>query len=50
MKICYQIVVGNQEIDTNTIKIRKYGSSEQESMSIDDFIQKISFEVTNKVR
>ncbi len=49
-KICYQIVVGNQEIDTNTIKIRKYGSSEQESMSIDNFIQKISFEVTNKVR
>lgn len=49
-KICYQIVIGDIEQEQRSVKVRKYGSQEQESMSLDDFIDRAKNEIKNKVR
>ena len=46
-KIPYQIVIGEEEIKTNMINVRKYGSKDQEKMSLDDFIKLIKDQEKN---
>ena len=44
-KIPYQIVIGDKEVENNEVNIRKYGSSEQVSLSKDEFIKKLLKEI-----
>jgi threonyl-tRNA synthetase len=41
-KIPYIIIIGEKEVTENKISIREFGSKKQESMSLDEFMQKIS--------
>lgn len=41
MKNPYTIVIGNKEIENNSVCLRKLGSKEQNNMKIDEFIQMI---------
>ena len=41
MKNPYTIVIGNKEIENNSVCLRKLGSKEQNTMKIDEFIQMI---------
>ncbi len=47
-KIPYQLVVGDKEVEVNQVTYRKYGSKEQVTVSIDDFITLVKKEIINK--
>ena len=49
-KIKYQVVLGDVERDTNTVKVRKFGTQEQISYSVDEFVNMLLEEINNKVR
>ncbi len=44
-KIPYMLVVGEQEIETNSVNVRKYGEKKSETVSFNDFLEKIIEEV-----
>ena len=46
--INYQLVVGDGEMEANTVTIRKSGSRKSETLSLEDAIQRFVAEVDNK--
>lgn len=49
-KIPYQLVVGDKEIEDQTVNVRQYQSKDQASMSVSDFVQQILQDIANKSR
>ena len=47
-KIPYEIVVGDNEVENKTVNIRRYGVEGSESMSVDEFINKITSEIKER--
>ena len=47
-KIPYQLVLGDQERDQNTVTYRAYGKQEQVTVSLDQFIEMIQLEIKTK--
>ena len=47
-KIPYTLVLGDKELESNTVNYRPYGKQEQVSASIDDFIHLILDHMKNK--
>lgn len=47
-KIPYAIIIGNKEVESNTISYRKCMSDETTNISIEEFINKITEEIKNK--
>ena len=47
-KITYQVVVGDEEIQNKTLKVRHYGKQEQTSMTFKEFLKKLQVEIKNK--
>ncbi len=47
-KIPYQLVIGDQEVENNTITYRKYGEKEQVTLPLDDFISYMHDVIKNK--
>ena len=47
-KIPYQIVVGDSEVENGTVNVRCYGKEGSESISLEDFVAKISDEIKNR--
>ena len=45
MKNPYTVVIGNKEMENNSVTYRKLGSQEQNSMKIDEFIQMIKNQI-----
>ena len=45
MKNPYTVVIGNKEIDNNSVSFKKLSSKEQNSMKIDEFIQMIKKQI-----
>lgn len=48
-KIPYMLVLGDKEVETNTVSLR-YRSGKTETLSIDDLVSKLVYERDNKVR
>lgn len=48
-KIPFALVIGDKEIESNTVNVRRYGEKETTSLAFDDFIEEIQSEITNKV-
>src|SRR5690625_3426865 len=48
-KIPFALVIGDKEIESNTVNVRRYGEKETTSLAFDDFIEEIQTEITNKV-
>ncbi|WP_035053782.1 threonine--tRNA ligase [Carnobacterium pleistocenium] len=46
-KIPYQIVVGDSEVQDNTVAVRKYGEKTTETIALTDYLEKISAEIKN---
>ena len=44
-KIPYQLVVGDNEVQNNLLTVRKYGSQETTTLSVDDFVAKLLEEI-----
>ena len=49
-KLKYQVVLGDAERDSNTVKVRKFGSQEQVSYPVEEFVNMLLEEINNKVR
>ena len=49
-KIPYHLVLGNQEKETGTVNVRKFGSKEEQKISLEDFIKNITEEINEKRR
>lgn len=47
-KIPYNIIIGDEELNNNTISYRKYGSNETINIEIEEFVNKINEEINNK--
>ena len=47
-KIPYQIVIGDNEVENNTVNIRRYGVEGSESMNLDEFVEKIHDQIINR--
>ncbi len=47
-KIPFALVIGDKEIESNSVNIRRYGEKETETMTIDAFLTLINEEVANK--
>lgn len=47
-KIPYQLVVGDQEVENNTITYRKYGEKEQVTLPINEFIDMLYKKINHK--
>jgi len=41
----YMLIVGEKEVETNTVSVRKQGEGDQGALSIDGFIAKIKQEI-----
>lgn len=46
-KIPYQLVIGDNEVNTNILAIRKYGENETSNLSVEQFIEAIQLEIKN---
>ncbi len=47
-KVPYLAIVGNKEIETNTVSVRSHGSKEIGLMKVDEFIQSLQKEIDDK--
>lgn len=47
-KIPYSLVIGDEEVNNNKVTYRKYGSEEQVSVSVDEFIALIEKDIESK--
>ncbi len=43
-RVPYQLVVGDREVETETVSVRKIGSDQSETMSVDEFLKEISYQ------
>ncbi|MEG0177243.1 threonine--tRNA ligase [Anaerorhabdus sp.] len=48
-KIPVQLVVGEGEIESNSVNVRRYGKQESETVGLNEFIDRILLEIENKV-
>lgn len=48
-KIPILLIIGEQEVEENTVTIRRYGSREQETVSREDFIKLLKTEIKDRV-
>ncbi|CAM3286832.1 threonine--tRNA ligase [Vagococcus fessus] len=49
-KIPYQLVVGDKEVEAGEVNVRRYGSKETASMSLEDYVALVTDEVANYSR
>ncbi|NLK12180.1 MAG: threonine--tRNA ligase [Candidatus Phytoplasma sp.] len=49
LKIPYQIVVGDNEVAQKTVTYRKYGSQEQVTISLDEFVALLETQIKHKI-
>ena len=49
-KLKYQVVLGDVERDTRTVKVRKFGSQDQVSYPLDEFVNMLLEEINSKAR
>ena len=49
-KVNYQVVIGDAERDNKSVKVRKFGSQEQISYSLEEFVEMLKQEVASKAR
>lgn len=47
-KIPYQIVIGDNEVNSDSVTYRRYGETEQTTITIDAFIEMVNAEIKNK--
>ena len=47
-KIPFMLVIGDKEVENNSLSVREKGTGKTESMSIDDFVEKIKFLIKEK--
>ena len=49
-KIPYQLIVGDKEMEDQSVNVRRYGKKETETVSVDSFIEAIQADIARKSR
>ncbi|MDD5182779.1 MAG: threonine--tRNA ligase [Bacilli bacterium] len=49
-KIPYQLVIGDNEVEANTVTFRKYGEKTSKTLLVDEFIKLVEEEIKNKTK
>ena len=49
-KIPYMLVIGDKETEEKTVSVRRRGSQEMTTMTLDEFVSKITEEINTKAR
>jgi len=49
-KIPYNLVLGDQEKETKTVNVRKFGQKEEQKIKLEEFVQNIKKEIDEKRR
>ena len=49
-KVPMLIVIGDKEVENKTINVRRYGSEDQQTLSLNDFVATVLNEIANKSR
>lgn len=44
-KVPYLLIIGNNEVETNSVNVRQYSKTDSEVMSVEKFIEKLSLEI-----
>ena len=47
-KIPYALVIGDKEVESGSVNVRRYGQSDNETISTDEFIERISKEIAER--
>ena len=47
-KVPYQLVIGDKEVESGTVNIRKYGEKESQTMTVEEFIDYITKKIESK--
>ncbi|MGF3072588.1 threonine--tRNA ligase [Facklamia sp. P13055] len=47
-KVPYQLVIGDKEVESGNVNVRRYGQENSESVSVEDFIAMILADINNK--
>ncbi len=47
-KVPYVLVVGDQEMESRSVNVRKYGQKETENLKIDEFIRAVNHKITTR--
>lgn len=48
-KIPFALVIGDKEIEANSVNVRRYGEKETTSLAFDAFLEEIQMEIANKI-
>ena len=48
MKVPIQMIIGDKEVEANTINVRRYGSRDQQAYDLNEYIDMLTKEVSNK--
>ena len=46
-KIPYQLVIGDKEVEEGAVTVRRYGSKETKSMSVEAYLEYVQREIAN---
>ena len=46
-KIPYQLVIGDKEVEEGTVTVRRYGSKETKSMTVEAYLEYVQREIAN---
>ena len=46
-KVPYMLVVGDKEVEEGTVTVRRYGSKETKSMSVETYLEYVQREIAN---
>ena len=47
-KIPVQLVLGEQEVNSNTVNLRRYGTKDSETLTVEELLEKLKNEIDNK--
>ena len=48
-RVSYMVIMGQKEVEDGTVSIRSRDTAKTETMTLDDFIWKISNEIENRI-
>ena len=48
-RVPYMLIIGEQEIENNTVSVRDRATDKTVSMTVDEFIEKLSGEIKDRI-
>ena len=49
-RVPYMVIIGQKEAEEGTVSVRRLDSAANETMTLDEFVEKITSDIKNRVR